>query len=97
MGNRRLQITSDLRLHHSVSLQCGSHFRDVRLQILEHHRFSVMQRYEAIMADISVADLMDFVNRFKAELHIEGLIQGNVTSTVSLIDDLCHLEQVFTL
>ncbi|KAK7126778.1 hypothetical protein R3I94_018084 [Phoxinus phoxinus] len=57
--------------------------RDVRLQILEHGRFSVMQRYEAIMADISVADLMDFVNRFKAELHIEGLIQGNFTSTES--------------
>ncbi|KAG1945781.1 nardilysin b [Pimephales promelas] len=57
--------------------------RDVRLQILEHHRFSVMQKYEAIMADISVADLMDFVNRFRDVLYIEGLIQGNFTSTES--------------
>uniref|UniRef100_A0A671P5M2 Nardilysin-like n=1 Tax=Sinocyclocheilus anshuiensis TaxID=1608454 RepID=A0A671P5M2_9TELE len=54
--------------------------RDVRLQILEHHRWSVMQKYEAIMADLGVTDLMDFVNRFKAELFVEGLIQGNFTS-----------------
>lgn len=72
-------------------------FRDVRLQILEHHRWSVMQKYEAIMADLSVADLMDFANHFKAELYIEGHIQGNLTSAVSLIDYLCHFEQVLTL
>lgn len=57
-------------------------FRDVRLQILEHHRWSVMQKYEAIMADLSVDDLMTFANRFKAELFVEGLIQGNFTSAV---------------
>uniref|UniRef100_A0A672T3F2 Nardilysin-like n=1 Tax=Sinocyclocheilus grahami TaxID=75366 RepID=A0A672T3F2_SINGR len=57
--------------------------RDVRLQILEHHRWSVMQKYEAIMADLGVTDLMDFVNRFKAELFVEGLIQGNFTSAES--------------
>uniref|UniRef100_A0A673JHD2 Nardilysin-like n=1 Tax=Sinocyclocheilus rhinocerous TaxID=307959 RepID=A0A673JHD2_9TELE len=56
--------------------------RDVRLQILEHHRWSVMQKYEAIMADLGVTDLMDFVNRFKAELFVEGLIQGNFTSYI---------------
>ncbi|RXN20438.1 nardilysin-like protein [Labeo rohita] len=57
--------------------------KDVRLQILEHHRWSVMQKYEAIMADLSVTDLMDFVNRFKAELFVEGLVQGNLTSAES--------------
>ncbi len=72
-------------------------FRDVRLQILEHHRWSVMQKYEAIMADLGVTDLMDFVNRFKAELFVEGLIQGNFTSAVSLIGDLFHFKRVFTL
>lgn len=55
-----------------------------------------MQKYEAIMADLSVADLMDFVNHFKAELYIEGLVQGNLTGTVSLINCLCHFEQAFT-
>ncbi|KAF4097640.1 nardilysin b [Onychostoma macrolepis] len=57
--------------------------RDVRLQILEHHRWSVMQKYEAIMADLGVTDLMDFVNQFKAELFVEGLIQGNFTRAES--------------
>uniref|UniRef100_A0A8C1A7C4 Nardilysin b (N-arginine dibasic convertase) n=1 Tax=Cyprinus carpio carpio TaxID=630221 RepID=A0A8C1A7C4_CYPCA len=57
--------------------------RDVRLQILEHHRWSVMQKYKVIMTDLGVTDLMDFVNRFKAELFVEGLIQGNFTSAES--------------
>ncbi|XP_056304205.1 nardilysin b [Danio aesculapii] len=57
--------------------------KDVRLQILEHHRWSVMQKYEAIMADLSVDDLMTFANRFKAELFVEGLVQGNFTSAES--------------
>ncbi|XP_016118228.1 nardilysin-like [Sinocyclocheilus grahami] len=56
--------------------------KDVRVQILEHHRWSVMQKYKAIMADLSVTDLMDFVNRFKAELFVEGLVQGNFTSAI---------------
>lgn len=57
----------------------------------------MMQKYEAIMADLGVTDLMDFVNRFKAELFVEGLIQGNFTSSVSLIGDLFHFKHVFTL
>ncbi len=56
----------------------------------------MMQKYEAIMADLGVTDLMDFVNRFKAELFVEGLIQGNLTSAVSLIGDLFHFKHVFT-
>ncbi|TRY82894.1 hypothetical protein DNTS_001530 [Danionella cerebrum] len=56
--------------------------KDVRLQILEQHRWSIMQKYEAIMADLTVADLLDFMNRFKAELFVEGLIQGNITSAL---------------
>uniref|UniRef100_A0A8C1Q263 Uncharacterized protein n=1 Tax=Cyprinus carpio TaxID=7962 RepID=A0A8C1Q263_CYPCA len=71
--------------------------RDVRLQILEHHRWSVMQKYKVIMTDLGVTDLMDFVNRFKAELFVEGLIQGNFTSAVSLIGNLFHFRHVFTL
>ncbi|XP_051979977.1 nardilysin b [Xyrauchen texanus] len=54
--------------------------KDVRLQLLKPHRWSVMQKYQAIMTDLSVADLMDFVDHFKAELFVEGLVQGNITS-----------------
>ncbi|KAA0712124.1 Nardilysin [Triplophysa tibetana] len=57
--------------------------KDVRLQILEHHRWSVMQKYHAMTADLSVGDLMDFVNRFKDALYVEGLVQGNFTSAES--------------
>lgn len=56
-----------------------------------------MQKYEAIMADLGVTDLMDFVNRFKAELFVEGLTQGNLTSAVSLIGDLFNFKHVFIL
>lgn len=70
-------------------------FRDVRLQILEHHRWSVMQKYRAITADLSVGDLMDFVNRFKDALYVEGLVQGNFTSSVSPVDSLFPFEKVF--
>lgn len=56
-----------------------------------------MQKYKVIMTDLGVTDLMDFVNRFKAELFVEGLIQGNFTSAVSLIGDLFHFRHVFTL
>ncbi|XP_030647113.1 nardilysin b [Chanos chanos] len=54
--------------------------KDVRLLILEHCRWSVIQKYQAIMKGLSVDDLMTFVNSFKAELYAEGLIQGNFTS-----------------
>lgn len=56
-----------------------------------------MQKYHAITADLSVGDLMDFVNRFKDALYVEGLVQGNFTSAVSLIDNSFPFEQVFVL
>ncbi|XP_031430803.1 nardilysin b [Clupea harengus] len=57
--------------------------KDVRLLILEHYRWSVVQKYQAIMDGLSVDDLMNFVKSLKSELYVEGLVQGNFTSAES--------------
>ncbi|KAM9460788.1 nardilysin b isoform 1-T2 [Clarias gariepinus] len=57
--------------------------KDVRLQILEHSRWSVIQKYQAISKNLSMKDLMQFVTKFKAEMFVEGLVQGNFTSDES--------------
>ncbi|KAM7409400.1 hypothetical protein PAMA_001060 [Pampus argenteus] len=57
--------------------------KDVRLLILEHCRWSVIQKYQAVMKGLTVDDLMTFVTGLKAELYTEGLVQGNFTSTES--------------
>uniref|UniRef100_A0A8C9WWQ1 Nardilysin b (N-arginine dibasic convertase) n=1 Tax=Scleropages formosus TaxID=113540 RepID=A0A8C9WWQ1_SCLFO len=58
--------------------------KDLRLLILEHARWSIVQKYQAIMKGLSVADLMDFVQSFKSELYAEGLVQGNFISSESM-------------
>lgn len=60
-------------------------FRDVRLLILEHLRWSTIQKYQAVVDDLTVDELMEFVSSFKSELYAEGLVQGNFTSVVSFI------------
>ncbi|XP_049443655.1 nardilysin-like [Epinephelus fuscoguttatus] len=57
--------------------------KDVRLLILEHCRWSVIQKYQAVMKGLTVDDLMTFVTGLKAELYAEGLVQGNFTSMES--------------
>uniref|UniRef100_A0A8C1P962 Nardilysin a (N-arginine dibasic convertase) n=1 Tax=Cyprinus carpio TaxID=7962 RepID=A0A8C1P962_CYPCA len=59
--------------------------KDVRLLILEHSRWSTIQKYQAVLDGLSVDELMEFVSSFKSELYAEGLVQGNFTSTVSLL------------
>lgn len=56
--------------------------RDVRLLILEQRRWSLGEKYRATVAGLSLQDLLAFVGRLKAELYVEGLVQGNFTSTV---------------
>uniref|UniRef100_A0A8C9XCT4 Nardilysin convertase n=1 Tax=Sander lucioperca TaxID=283035 RepID=A0A8C9XCT4_SANLU len=56
--------------------------KDVRLQILEHSRWSVIQKYQAVTKGLTVDDLEAFATGLKAELYVEGLVQGNFTSTV---------------
>ncbi|XP_022541381.2 nardilysin [Astyanax mexicanus] len=57
--------------------------KDVRLLILEHSRWSMIQKYQAVVEGLTVDELMEFVNSFKRELYAEGLVQGNFTSVES--------------
>ncbi|KAM9762685.1 LOW QUALITY PROTEIN: nardilysin b [Menidia menidia] len=57
--------------------------KDVRLLILEHSRWSVIQKQRALAGGLTVDQLMEFVTELKAELHAEGLVQGNFTSAES--------------
>ncbi|KAM4739813.1 nardilysin b isoform 2-T3 [Anableps anableps] len=57
--------------------------RDVRLLILEHRRWSVVQKYQVLTEGLSIQQLMAFAAALKAELYAEGLVQGNFTSAES--------------
>ncbi|KAF3819843.1 hypothetical protein GH733_015352 [Mirounga leonina] len=57
--------------------------KDVRLLILEYARWSMIDKYRALMDGLSLESLLSFVKEFKSQLFVEGLVQGNVTSTES--------------
>lgn len=57
--------------------------RDVRLLILEHSRWSMVEKYQALTAGLTSDELMEFSRHFKKELYVEGLVQGNFSSMVS--------------
>ncbi|KAM9796044.1 nardilysin-like isoform 2-T5 [Syngnathus typhle] len=57
--------------------------KDVRLLILEQGRWSLVEKYRAAVAGLSLQDLLDFAGQLKAELYVEGLVQGNFTGTES--------------
>ncbi|KAM8833949.1 nardilysin [Synchiropus picturatus] len=57
--------------------------KDVRLLILEHSRWSMVEKYQALSAGLTRDDLMEFSRCFRAELYAEGLVQGNFTSSES--------------
>ncbi|KAH0519752.1 Nardilysin [Microtus ochrogaster] len=59
--------------------------KDVRLLILEYSRWSMIDKYRALMDGLSLDSLLNFVKDFKSQLFVEGLVQGNVTSTVSVV------------
>ncbi|XP_007898147.1 nardilysin [Callorhinchus milii] len=59
--------------------------KEIRLLILEHGHWSLMEKYQALMnASTTVETLTSFVKKFKQELFIEGLVQGNFTSKESV-------------
>lgn len=43
----------------------------------------MIDKYRALMDGLSLESLLSFVREFKAQLFVEGLVQGNVTSTES--------------
>ncbi|XP_061488942.1 nardilysin [Rhineura floridana] len=57
--------------------------KDMRLLILEHGRWSMMDKYETLMKGLSIDSLLLFVKAFKSQLFAEGLVQGNFTSSES--------------
>ncbi|XP_029900301.1 nardilysin [Myripristis murdjan] len=57
--------------------------KDVRLLILEHSRWSMVEKYQALTEGLTVDELMEFSRTFKAQLYAEGLVQGNFTSAES--------------
>uniref|UniRef100_A0A8C6PDL3 Nardilysin a (N-arginine dibasic convertase) n=1 Tax=Nothobranchius furzeri TaxID=105023 RepID=A0A8C6PDL3_NOTFU len=58
--------------------------KDVRLLILEHSRWSMVEKYQALTAGLSMEELMEFSRSFRAELFAEGLVQGNFSSAESV-------------
>uniref|UniRef100_A0AAX7U4V8 Nardilysin a (N-arginine dibasic convertase) n=1 Tax=Astatotilapia calliptera TaxID=8154 RepID=A0AAX7U4V8_ASTCA len=57
--------------------------KDVRLLILEHSRWSMVDKYQALTAGLTTEELIEFSRSFRAELFAEGLVQGNFSSAVS--------------
>ncbi|XP_074858591.1 nardilysin [Carettochelys insculpta] len=57
--------------------------KNVRLLILEHGRWSMIDKYETLMKGLSIESLSSFVKAFKSQLFVEGLVQGNFTSSES--------------
>ncbi|KAM8914849.1 nardilysin-like isoform 1-T2 [Spinachia spinachia] len=57
--------------------------KDVRLLILEHSRWSMVEKYQALADGLTSDELMDFSRNFRAELYAEGLVQGNLSSADS--------------
>uniref|UniRef100_A0A8D2LTC3 Nardilysin n=1 Tax=Varanus komodoensis TaxID=61221 RepID=A0A8D2LTC3_VARKO len=57
--------------------------KDLRLSILEHGRWSLIEKYQILTNGISIESLYEFVKAFKSNLWVEGLVQGNFTSLVS--------------
>ncbi|XP_072244932.1 nardilysin-like [Leuresthes tenuis] len=68
--------------------------KDVRLLILEHCRWSLIQKYRVLSDGLTVDRLLDFVMGLKAELYAEGLVQGNVTSLESREFLQCFTEKL---
>lgn len=69
----------------------------MRLLVLEHSRWSMVEKYQALTAGLTLEELMEFSRSFRAELLAEGLVQGNLSSSVSAAlhnQLLCHRSAV---
>uniref|UniRef100_A0A4W5L3Y3 Nardilysin convertase n=1 Tax=Hucho hucho TaxID=62062 RepID=A0A4W5L3Y3_9TELE len=59
--------------------------KDVRLLVLEHGRWSMVEKYQVLTdGGLTVEELMEFSRTFKTQLYAEGLVQGNFTSQESI-------------
>ncbi|XP_066480486.1 nardilysin-like [Tiliqua scincoides] len=57
--------------------------KDLRLSILEHGRWSLIEKHEVLNNSLSISSLIAFVKSFKSNLWVEGLVQGNFTKKKS--------------
>nr|XP_009681623.1 PREDICTED: nardilysin-like [Struthio camelus australis] len=53
--------------------------KDLHHVILEHGKWSVIDKYRRLMKGLSAESLLSFIKAFKSQLFVEGLAQGNVT------------------
>uniref|UniRef100_A0A8C6XAM1 Nardilysin n=1 Tax=Naja naja TaxID=35670 RepID=A0A8C6XAM1_NAJNA len=77
-------ITEQLkRSYFNYLIKTDTLAKDIRLSILEHGRWSLIEKYQTLINGISIASLTKFVSAFKSNLWIEGLVQGNFTQNES--------------
>ncbi|KAF4797184.1 nardilysin, N-arginine dibasic convertase, NRD convertase 1 [Turdus rufiventris] len=74
-------ITEQLKkTYYNILIKPETLAKDVRLLILEHGRWSMIDKYQTLMKGLSIDALSAFVTAFKSQLFVEGLVQGNFTS-----------------
>ncbi|RMC08679.1 hypothetical protein DUI87_14927 [Hirundo rustica rustica] len=74
-------ITEQLKkTYYNILIKPETLAKDVRLLILEHGRWSMIDKYQRLMKGLSIEALSAFVTAFKSQLFVEGLVQGNFTS-----------------
>uniref|UniRef100_A0A8D2NPX6 Nardilysin convertase n=1 Tax=Zosterops lateralis melanops TaxID=1220523 RepID=A0A8D2NPX6_ZOSLA len=74
-------ITEQLKkTYYNILIKPETLAKDVRLLILEHGRWSMIDKYQTLMKGLSIEALSAFVSAFKSQLFVEGLVQGNFTS-----------------
>ncbi|XP_039184813.1 nardilysin-like [Crotalus tigris] len=77
-------ITEQLkRSYFNYLIKADTLARDIRLSILEHGRWSLIEKYQTLINGISIESLTKFVGAFKSNLWVEGLVQGNFTKNES--------------
>ncbi|XP_026544517.1 nardilysin-like [Notechis scutatus] len=77
-------ITEQLkRSYFNYLIKTDTLAKDIRLSILEHGRWSLIEKYQTLINGISIESLTKFVGAFKSNLWIEGLVQGNFTQNES--------------
>ncbi|XP_060100309.1 nardilysin-like [Heteronotia binoei] len=57
--------------------------KDLRLSVLEHGRWSLIDKYKVLNNGLTIENLLAFVKAFKSRLWVEGLVQGNFTGNES--------------
>ncbi|XP_058471619.1 nardilysin-like [Solea solea] len=71
------------KTYYNILIKPDKLSKDVRLLVLEHSRWSMVEKCQALTAGLTVDELTEFSRRFRTELFAEGLVQGNFSSAES--------------